>query len=308
MSDDHSTRAGSLHAMLCSSVMEIDDDDEDIVQIVVEIMNESAIPIGGLQAHLVTDNGQRHEPVEGITSIGPGLTRQFKFEARISAGTWSFEFLGGGQTMTLGPYESDFEFQSEKGRQLGNAIGSSLFSGAFDTNLDAFGNTEERGIISPDSIVMTSYVGENAQGGATKLLRGDAAEVADTEDGPRTPPWMAGGQGTSTEQPEPLPSPPTPSVQTPNDALLTPLTPRTEPPAPTNQTAPSTSDPLLSALAPRSEAPPVEEPRSEALSTDPLLSALSSPPPLPVEEPSADATPPPSGPPSSPPSGPPSGP
>ena len=98
--------------MLCSSVMEIDDDDEDIVQIVVEIMNESAIPIGGLQAHLVTDNGQRHEPVEGITSIGPGLTRQFKFEARISAGTWSFEFLGGGQTMTLGPYESDFEFQS----------------------------------------------------------------------------------------------------------------------------------------------------------------------------------------------------
>ena len=73
MSDDHSTRAGSLHAMLCSSVMEIDDDDEDIVQIVVEIMNESAIPIGGLQAHLVTDNGQRHEPVEGITSIGPGL-------------------------------------------------------------------------------------------------------------------------------------------------------------------------------------------------------------------------------------------
>ena len=87
MSDDHSTRAGSLHAMLHSSIMEIDEDDEDIVQVVVEIMNESAIPIGGLQAHLVTDKGQRFEPVEGITSIGPGLTRQFKFEARVETGT-----------------------------------------------------------------------------------------------------------------------------------------------------------------------------------------------------------------------------
>ena len=30
MRDDHSTRAGSLHATLHSSIMEIDDDDEDI--------------------------------------------------------------------------------------------------------------------------------------------------------------------------------------------------------------------------------------------------------------------------------------
>ena len=171
MSDEHSARAGSLNAHLTSVQMEIDDDDEDIILVVVDVVNESSIPIGGLDAALVDAKGARYEPVEGISSIGPGLTRQFKFEASIVSGTWTFEFNGGGQAMKLGPYEADFEFQAEKGRVLGNAIGSSLFSGAFDTHLDAFGNTEERGIIDADSIVMTSYVGENMEGGGTKVIR-----------------------------------------------------------------------------------------------------------------------------------------
>ena len=189
MSDDHSARAGSLNAHLMSVSMEIDDDDEDIVMVIVEVVNESAIPVGGLQAVIVSDKGARFEPTEGITSIGPGLTRQFKFEAGISSGTWTFEFNGGGQAMNLGPYEADFEFKAEKGRTMGNAIGSSLFSGAFDNHLDEFGNTEERGIINPDSIIMTSYVGENMEGGGTKVIKGDATNIKDDYDGPRTPPW-----------------------------------------------------------------------------------------------------------------------
>ena len=156
--------------------MEIDDDDEDVIQVVVDVVNESSIPVGGLQAALVDAKGKRFEAVEGISSIGPGLTRQFKFEARIHAGTWTFEFNGGGQAMKLGPYEADFEYQADKGRVLGNAIGSSLFSGAFDNHLGDFGNTEERGIIDASSVVMTSYVGENMEGGATKVMRGDAVE------------------------------------------------------------------------------------------------------------------------------------
>ena len=149
------------------------------------MVNESSIPIGGLQAAIVDAKGTRYEATEGISSIGPGLTRQFKFEAHIHSGTWTFEFNGGGQAMKLGPYEADFEYAADKGRALGNAIGSSLFSGAFDNHLGDFGNTEERGIIDASSVVMTSYVGENMEGGGTKVLRGDAAEE---DDGPRTPP------------------------------------------------------------------------------------------------------------------------
>jgi len=118
MSDDHSARAGSLHAHLTTVAMEIDDDDEDIIMVVVDVVNESAIPVGGLEATVVSDKGQRYAPVEGISSIGPGLTRQFKFEAGISSGTWMFEFMGGGQKMTIGPYDADFEFQAEKDERL----------------------------------------------------------------------------------------------------------------------------------------------------------------------------------------------
>ena len=220
MSDEHSARAGSLNAHLTSVKMEIDDDDEDIIMVVVDVVNESSIPIGGLEAALVDTKEARYEPIEGISSIGPGLTRQFKFEASITTGTWTFEFNGGGQAMKLGPYEADFEYQAEKGRVLGNAIGSSLFSGAFDNHLDAFGNTEERGIINPDSIVMTTYVGENEEGGRTKVIRGDVAKAGDGDDGPRKPPW---------ERSEPEPAALTPLTSTPSLSAPEPTTPAVDP-------------------------------------------------------------------------------
>ena len=242
MSDDHSARAGSLQAHLTSVMMEIDDDDEDIIMVVVDVVNESAIPVGGLQAALVSDKGQRFEPVEGISSIGPGLTRQFKFEANISSGTWSFEFMGGGQTLSMGPYEADFEFQADTGRVLGNAIGSTLFSGVFDDHLSDFGSTEERGIINPDSIIMTSYVGENMEGGGTKVLTGEAAKQVE-EDGPRTPPWAA----SSTE----------PTALTPLSSPVESPEPEPEPPTP------PANDPLLSALTPSAPSPPTQESESE---------------------------------------------
>ena len=72
MSDDYGARTGSLQAHLTSVMMEIDDDDEDIIMVVVDVVNESAIPVGGLQAALVSDKGQRFEPVD--INIGPGLT------------------------------------------------------------------------------------------------------------------------------------------------------------------------------------------------------------------------------------------
>ncbi|MEC7444033.1 MAG: hypothetical protein VX996_03495, partial [Candidatus Thermoplasmatota archaeon] len=261
MSDDHSARAGSLNAHLTSVKMEIDDDDEDVIQVVVDVVNESSIPVGGLQAALVDAKGKRFEAVEGISSIGPGLTRQFKFEARIHAGTWTFEFNGGGQAMKLGPYEADFEYQADKGRVLGNAIGSSLFSGAFDNHLGDFRNTEERGIIDASSVVMTSYVGENMEGGATKVMRGDAVE----EDAPRTPPW-------ATSEP-------------------TPLTPLEAPTSPAAEAPAAAADPLLAPLTPASP-----EPAEEPASTPPAVP--STPATSPPSVPSAPPTPPPSGPPS----------
>ena len=187
MSQEHTATAGSLSVMLQSVRMEIDDDDEDIVEVSLNLTNESAIPIGGISAKVTTSLGATIEPISGVSSIGPGLTRSFSFAFKLSDGEWSFSLDGQGQSLNLGPYDAEFEFQQAKGRQIGNAVGSSLFSGAFDTNLGDFGNVQERELIDPTQVQMSTFFGENAEGGATKISAGTFNTVE--EDGPRTPPW-----------------------------------------------------------------------------------------------------------------------
>ena len=81
MSDEHSARAGSLNAHLTSVQMEIDDDDEDIILVVVDVVNESSIPVGGLDAAIVDAKGATMNRWKAsVPSDGPH--RQFKFEAR----------------------------------------------------------------------------------------------------------------------------------------------------------------------------------------------------------------------------------
>ncbi|MDA8749906.1 hypothetical protein N9M68_07230, partial [Candidatus Poseidonia alphae] len=268
MSDDHSARAGSLNTSLQSVSMEIDDDDEDIIMVVIELTNESAIPVGGLSAALVSDKGQRFEPIDGISSIGPGLTRQFKFEASIDAGEWTFEFNGGGHAISLGPYAADFEFQANKGRKMGNAIGSTLFSGAFDNHLDDFGTTEERGIIDAETITMTSYFGENSEGGSTKVILGESGS-ADEEDGPRTPPWQS-------EKPAAVEPTPAAAASRPDPLLapLKPLTPLTPPTPPAAEPEPEPEPVPELEPQPLSVPEPVEKAK-------PAPATASTPPPLP---------------------------
>ena len=187
MSQEHSATAGSLSIVLQSVRMEIDDDDEDIVEVELSLTNESAMPIGGVEASITTSLGATVEPISGVTSIGPGLTRSFSFAFKLSEGEWTFNLDGQGQSLNLGPYDAEFEFQQAKGRKLGNAVGSSLFSGAFDTDLGDFGNVQERELIDASEVQMSSFFGENAEGGTTRISAGTFNTIE--EDGPRTPPW-----------------------------------------------------------------------------------------------------------------------
>ena len=293
MSDGHTVRAASLEAKLSTVLMDIDDDDDDVILVSIDMTNEAAIPLGGLKVHVVTSDGKKVESDAGISSLGPGLTRNFSFEFPLEKGTWSFTVSGAGQSLSLGPFEADFTYEAEQGRAFGNAIGSSLFSGAFDSNLDSFGKVSEREIIDPSSVVLTSYSGENASGGSTKISLDDSpTEVAESKDGPRVPPWQ---QKKSTE-------PTSVESTAPSGDLLLQA-------AKTN----SAEDMLLTATPETTVAPKAIEPTH----VEPVTAATppplpSSPPPLPVESPSpSPAGPPsssPSGPPSNPPSSPPAGP
>ena len=328
MSDQHSQRAASLEARLTDVKMEIDDDDEDVLLVIVNLTNEAAIPMGGLNINITTSDGQKVSPKEGITSLGPGVSRSFTFEFPLDNGQWTFTTSGNGKKISLGPYEADFTYLEQAGRKLGNAIGSNLFTGAFTEHLGDFGNTEEKEIIDSSSIVLTTYHGENAEGGATKINVGAAAEIeSEPEDSPRTPPWQ------TSDTVEPVSDPLSIALKQPANEVRTPSWESNEATATVVASAPvdllsvaattiAAAEPEVApSLVPSAPAGPPAVPSTPApagppaVPSTPALTHTSAPAPPsgppsgpPIAAPSGPPSAPPSGPPSKAPSGPPSGP
>ncbi|MGB1432763.1 MAG: hypothetical protein ACPG8I_07635, partial [Candidatus Poseidoniaceae archaeon] len=236
MAEEHSARVASIEAKLQSVRMEIDDDDEDVLDIEVVLVNEAAVPLGGLDVRVVTSEGKEVGPLVPISSLGPGAQRSLRFHLHLDHGEWSFTANTMSGVVELGPFACDMEFEAQKGRKLANAMGSSLFSGAFEEQLDEFGQVAERGLIDASSVQMTQFSAENAQGGATTIRSAGTFGHAE-EEGPKTPPWAGGGT----------------------------------PPAPASAPAASAVDPLLAPVV-AAPAPPTPEP--EAPAADPLLSPI----------------------------------
>ena len=297
MSDEHFTRAPPIECRLISASMEIDDDDEDVIQVTIEVSNEAAMPIGGLDIFIQTSDNKKVESVEGISSLGPGLTRKFTFEFPLQKGNWTFMLRSPTVDADLGPYDDDFTYQAEKGRVYNNSIGSGMFTDAFSTDLDDFGKVEERGLIDASSIKMTSYFGENSAGGSTAITAGSAPQEAENaEDAPRVPPWERSNDPLLSS---PLPSTPEPAETVTNDALAAPAADLLAFSKQVGESSDGSNDEPMTADTP----PPLPAQTESEVEEVPIVA--STPPSLP---PSAPPSGPPSQPPTSPPSGPPSGP
>ena len=68
MSEEHFQRVSPLECRLLLSKMEIDDDDQDVILVSIEVSNESAIPVGGLDIFIQTSDKRKVDSDEGITS------------------------------------------------------------------------------------------------------------------------------------------------------------------------------------------------------------------------------------------------
>ena len=161
--------SGSLQAEVINIKMDINDDDEDVIIATVSITNEAPVPMGGLDVAVITNTGAKHLSQEGVTSLGPGIQRDWTFEFPLDSGEWTFVLKGSSDEIKMGPYAYDFEYSVTQGRKLSSNIGSSLFSGAFDQDLGDFGNVKEREMIDPTKVVLTSYSAENSEGGETLI-------------------------------------------------------------------------------------------------------------------------------------------
>ena len=270
MSNEYTSSSGSLSARLTDVSMEIDDDDEDVILAVLEMSNESAVPLGGVVVEVKCSNGSIHAAKEDITSLSPGSTRAFSFEFRLDSGQWEFMAKASGMSVNIGPFDSAFEYKAPAQKRLSSAIGSSLFSGAFDENFADYGNVQETELINPDEIQMTQYTIESASGGNQKITKTDEWKE---EPAARTPPWMQKKQesvslsqklGSQEEQ-----SPLRPSTDNLLSSAL-PFNPNILSPNPKTESTNKTSDVLLSTPLP-SPQPQQEESRASVQSSSDIL-------------------------------------
>ena len=324
--------SGSLQAEVINIKMDINDDDEDVIIATVSITNEAPVPMGGLDVAVITNTGAKHLSQEGVTSLGPGIQRDWTFEFPLDSGEWTFVLKGSSDEIKMGPYAYDFEYSVTQGRKLSSNIGSSLFSGAFDQNLADFGNIKEREMIDPSKVVLTSYSAENSEGGET-LIKSDIDPLStgltstnDARDAPilnanpvreaplsqpsRTEdPLLAHAASSASVREAPIspPTPPTPPAGPPTPPPGPPSPPAGPPTPPTPPAGPPAGPPTPPAGPPT---PPPGPPGPPTPPTPPAgpPAGPPNPPPGPPSPPTGPPAGPPSGPPTGPPSGPPAGP
>ena len=310
MSASTTGSSGSLQAEVINIKMDINDDDEDVIIATVSITNEAPVPMGGLDVAVITNTGAKHLSQEGVTSLGPGIQRDWTFEFPLDSGEWTFVLKGSSDEIKMGPYAYDFEYSVTQGRKLSSNIGSSLFSGAFDQDLGDFGNVKEREMIDPTKVVLTSYSAENSEGGETliktdkDLLSTGLTSTSGSE--AREAPILNANpvreaplsQPSRTEDPLLAHAPSSASVRE------APPTPPTGPPTP--PTGPPTPPPGPPTPPAGPPTPPAGPPTPPAGPPTPPAGPPT-PPAGPPTPPAGPPTPPP-GPPTGPPAGPPAGP
>ena len=281
-------RSGSLQAEVIDVRMDINDDDEDVVIAKISITNEAPVPMGGLDVAIITNSGAKYQSQEGVTSLGPGIQRDWTFEFPLDSGEWTFVLRNSSEEIKLGSYAHDFEYSATQGRKLSSNIGSSLFTGAFDISLGDFGKVKEREMIDPTKVVLTSYSAENSIGGET-LIQTDAKDLQ-TEDASES---IKIGLDTPPLEPNLV-----------ADASIVEPSSTKEP----TLAQPSNSDSLTGAPSTGPPTPPPKPPAGPpAGPPSPPAGPPTPPPKSPTGPPAGPPTGPP-GPPSGPPAGPPTGP
>ena len=154
MSDEQIGRSNSLLAELLSVVLDVDDDDRDIIRVVIAITNESAVPISNIESSIDTIGKGSYTAERSISSIGPGLTRNFHFVLGDDLGHWVFNLSHGTgaskDTLEIGPIRADLrlgEMLEEEvelaGSSLGGGIGGGMIADVFSDALGDFGKVRE---------------------------------------------------------------------------------------------------------------------------------------------------------------------
>ena len=334
MSDELTGRSNSLVAELLSVVLDVDDDDRDIIRVIIGITNESSVPISNIESSIDTIGKGSYSSERSVSSIGPGLTRNFHFTLQEDPGHWVFNLSHGSgdskEALEIGPIRADLrlgETLEEEvelaGTSIGGGIGGGLIADVFSDALGDFGKVRE-----------TIEIQMEFEGTPEKSSRDAENEDEMEQDSipkppkPLKPPSKPVSKSWDEIPVKPSPTPP------PKPSMTPPPKPPMDSPSANNASDPLLSSDVLAKISSNSSSgmtskseenarppPPTQgnkvreaPPTSDARTADPITAHSEASPSVreaPPSGPPASTPPsgPPSGPPASvPPSGPPSGP
>ncbi|MEC8927125.1 MAG: hypothetical protein VYB17_02570 [Candidatus Thermoplasmatota archaeon] len=216
-----SISSNGVTATLWAVVEEIDDDDEDILEVTIDVVNDSNWDLWDISGDIRAMDGTHAHPRGAPDRIGSGDNDEFKFWVPSTTGAWLFkiEFStdSGAGTVELGPFANDLRIAatSRPERISKEKVDSSMkvaasvadpMAAAFGSALDGFGDEET---INPE---LQAEVKSN-----------DPMQAA-----------FAGGLLASQEMPvapSPPPSPPPEAISVPPSPVAPSPPPSAQPPA-----------------------------------------------------------------------------
>ena len=147
---------------LWAVVEEIDDDDEDILEVTIDVANESNWDLWDINGDIRAMDGTHAHPRGAPDRIGSGENDELKFWVHTDTGAWLFKIEyntdSGAGTVELGPFTNDLRIaavsrpervskkKADSAMKVAATVGDPM-AAAFGTALDGFGDEE---VVSPE--------------------------------------------------------------------------------------------------------------------------------------------------------------
>ena len=150
--------SGGVTATLWAVVDDIDDDDEDILEVTIDVSNESTRDLWDIEGDIRAMDGTHAHPRGAPSRIESGDGGELKFWVPADTGAWLFKINyntdSGPGSVELGPFTNEMRIAasarperqsppSSRSSTSVNVSGSDPLAAAFGTALDGFGGDEE---------------------------------------------------------------------------------------------------------------------------------------------------------------------
>jgi hypothetical protein len=234
--------SGGVTATLWAVVDDIDDDDEDILEVTIDVSNESTRDLWDIEGDIRAMDGTHAEPRGSPSRIESGGGDELKFWVPADTGAWLFKINyntdSGPGSVELGPFTNEMRIAASPRPERQPASSSRSSTGvevsggdplaaAFGTALDGFGEDEE----TNDPVLETDATSDDPMqaafaGGLLASQQAPAPPTAAPAPAPTAPPAAPTGPPTAP----PTGPPNAPSVAPSPEQFSTPSGPPTGPP------------------------------------------------------------------------------